>query len=396
MDGLPEALARALEPIDPLIAWLISPLLGEGTASPLGLAGAGFWFVMIFVSWWWVRRTTRTADADGEPILLRLTVLGLRLLASTLCLILALDLAMIVKGPTLIKGILSLLNTQVFEIGGTSVTVSGIVVLIAVVVATFWGTTVLHNLVTRELKTRGVQTSGTVGVLLNLGRYVVLLIGIAVALTTAGINLTALFTVGAVFAVTIGFALQNIAQNFVSGIILLIEGAIQPGDVLEVENRVVRVIRMGIRSTVVRTIDDEDLILPNSTLAQGLVKNLTMMDTTLRVRATVSVAYGSDLDEVIRVLERAARGVTLRIPELEPIVLLKAFENSGIAFETMLWIEDPWASPMARSQLRLEIWRAFKASNITIPFPQVDVHFDEEVVTLPRPQLAQLPPTAGG
>lgn len=371
-------ISQALEPLSGLYEILVSPLWGEALPSPLGLIGAGFWFAMVFVSWWWIRRTTRSIDSDGEPIGLRLSVLALRLVASGLCLLLALDLAHIVEGPTFVATLLGILNTRVFEVGGTSVTVSGILILIAVVIGTFWGTSFLYKLVGQALKERGVKTSGTVGVLLNLGRYVILLIGIAVALTTAGINLTALFTVGAVFAVTIGFALQNIAQNFVSGVILLVEGAIQPGDVLEVEGRIVRVVRMGIRSTVVRTIDDEDMILPNSTLAQGLVKNLTMMDTTLRVRATVAVAYESDLDQVVQVLTEAARGVPVRLPQHEPIVLLKEFGDSGIDFDTLIWIRDPWTAPRARSELRLAIWRALKGAGITIPFPQIDVHFDPE------------------
>lgn len=364
------------EPLTQAYTVMAQPILGEDSPSLLGLTGALFWLLAAVFAWWWVGRSTRRLDAEGQPIGLRFAVVGLRALATALCLLLALDLARIVEGPSFIQGALVVLNTRIFEVGGTPITVSGILVLIAAVIATFWGTSILYRLITHALSERGVKTSGTVGVLLNLSRYVVLLIGIAAALTAAGINLTALFTVGAVFAVTIGFALQNIAQNFVSGVILLVEGAIQPGDVLEVEGRVVRVVRMGIRSTVVRTIDDEDLILPNATLAQGLVKNLTMIDTTLRIRAAISVAYESDLDQVLVVLDQAARSIPSRLTDKEPVVLLTQFNNSGIDFEVMLWIREPWAAPKVRSDLRMAIWRALKQAEITIPFPQVDVHFD--------------------
>lgn len=363
-----------------LLTWLSTPMLGEATATPLGVLGGLFWALLAVFSWWWIGHSTRSFDVEGQPIALRLSVLGLRLLATTLCIVLALDLARIVDGDALLKGALGLLNARIFEIGGTNVTVTGIVVLIAVVIATFWGTSVLYQVVNHALHERGVKTSGTVGVLLNLGRYVVLLVGIAVALTMAGINLSALFTVGAVFAVTIGFALQNIAQNFVSGVILLVEGAIQPGDVLEVEGRVVRVVRIGIRSTVVHTLDDEDLIVPNGTLAQGVVKNLTMRDNTLRIRAQVSVSYESDLDAILVILDRAARTLPGRVPHREPIVLLTAFASSGIDFDVSVWIDDPWMAPRARSALRLAIWRAFRDAGVVIPFPQVDVHFDAGIV----------------
>ncbi|MFK7929830.1 MAG: mechanosensitive ion channel family protein, partial [Myxococcota bacterium] len=256
------------------------------------------------------------------------------------------------------------------------IALSDILVLIVVVAVTFWGTGVVTKITLRALGERGVDTSGTVGVLLSLGRYVLIVVGLGVALNTIGIDLTALFTLGAVFAVTIGFALQNISQNFISGIILLVEGAIRPGDILEVEGRVVRVIKLGVRSTVARSMDDEDLILPNATLAQGTVKNLTMIDDELRIRASVSVAYESDLEQIEKILMTAARSVADPKAIRTPIVLLEEFADSGIHFDAFIWISDPWMAPKMRSKLRMAIWKAFKAHGVVIPFPQVDVHVE--------------------
>lgn len=128
--------------------------------------------------------------------------------------------------------------------------------------------------------------------------YALLMLGLGIALHTIGINMTGLFAAGAVFAVGVGFAMQNIASNFVSGVILLLEGAIKPGDVLEVEDRVVRVREMGMRAAVARTLDDEDLIIPNSALVQSTVKNFTLRDHLYRLKSTVGVVYSSDMAKV--------------------------------------------------------------------------------------------------
>ncbi len=128
-----------------------------------------------------------------------------------------------------------------------------------------------------------------------------------VAMRTTGIRLDALFAAGAVFAVGFGFAMQNIAQNFVSGVILLFERTIKPGDVIEVGGQIVKVQQMSIRATIVRTLDEEDVIVPNSSLVQSNVKNFTLEDNIYRVRVTVGVSYSSDVPKVKAALEGCAR-----------------------------------------------------------------------------------------
>ncbi len=380
MDSLPEI----LEWLD-IVGWLLTHPLGDLQHVPsfvpslLAIVGGLFWLFMAGFSWWFVGLRTREADREGAPVALRLSALALRILASALCLLLALDILTIVKGIELVSGIQQVYGARLFHIGETDVHVNSLLIILAVVGATLWGSSMLSKVTVKALGDRGVDTRGTVGVLLNLGRYVVIIIGLMVAVSSAGIDLTALFTVGAVFAVTIGFALQNITQNFVSGVILLVEGAITPGDVLEVEGRVVRVLKMGIRSTVVRSMDDEDLILPNAVIAGSTVKNLTMQDDTLRVYARVSVAYDTDLDRAKAILEEAARTVPQRDWRRDPLVLLQNFGDSGIEFDAFIWIPDPWVAPKARSELRLAIWRAFRRHAITIPFHQVDIHMIEPV-----------------
>ncbi len=181
----------------------------------------------------------------------------------------------------------------------------------------------------------------------------------------------------------VGFAMQNILQNFVSGVILLAERSITESDVLEVDGRVVRVVRMGTRATVARTRDEEEIIIPNSSLVQSSVTNYTLGDSLYRVRAKVGVAYATDLEHATKVLLEAGASIPNRVLEKDPIVLLLEFGSSSIDFELSIWAVDPWAARVTRSDLNMAIWRHLKEAGITIAFPQLDVHFDGDPPEIP-------------
>lgn len=271
------------------------------------------------------------------------------------------------------------LDFRLLEVGGTPVTVSTVVLGVIIVAVTFYISRLVQRAITRAMTRRGAESSGSVRAVARLVHYTLVVIGFGIALDTAGINLGALFAAGAVFAVGIGFAMQNIAQNFVSGVILLVERAIKPGDVLEVEGQVVRVREMGIRSTIVRTRDGADVIVPNSTLAQSLVTNSTMGDSAYRIRVSVGVTYSSDMDLTYDTLAATAADLPWRLQEHEPQVLMLEFGDSSVVFEVAVWISDPWPARVQRSQLHRAIWRALKEQGIVIAFPQLDVHLDPPV-----------------
>ena len=166
------------------------------------------------------------------------------------------------------------------------------------------------------------------------------------------------------------------------------ERAIKPGDVLEVEGQVVRVVKMGIRSTVARTRDEEELIIPNSTLVQSTVKNYTLQDSHYRIRGRVGVAYGSDMQEVRETLSRIAEEVDWRLEVREPLVFLKEFGDSSVVWEVSVWVSDPWGAQRSLSELNRAVWNGLQNDGITIAFPQLDVHFDptveESIQSLPK------------
>lgn len=272
------------------------------------------------------------------------------------------------------------LDATVFRISGTPVTVATLIVFVLILVGTFIASALAQKAVVRALSLGKTKSDGMVEVVRRLLHYAIVATGIAIALQTVGINLSALFAAGAVFAIGLGFAMQNIMQNFVSGLILLTERTIKPGDIIEVEGQMIRVTHMGIRGTVGRTLNDEDLIIPNSLLVTSTVKNFTLRDPLFRLRAAVGVSYGSDMKKVREVLEQTARSIPWRVQERDPIVLLVAFGNSSVDWEASIWVEDPFRTRATGSMLREAIWFALKDASITIAFPQVDVHFDGPVV----------------
>jgi small-conductance mechanosensitive channel len=174
--------------------------------------------------------------------------------------------------------------------------------------------------------------------------------------------------------------MQNIAENFVAGLILLGERTLKPGDIIDVEGAVVKVTRLGIRATVVRSRDDEDLIVPNSLLVKATVKNYTLKDSVYRLRTQVGVVYGSDMKQVRSILERVSREIPWRLGEFEPRIFMTEFGNHSVNWDISVWIADPWRALIRRSELNEAIWWSLKDEGIVIAFPQLDVHFDPTVV----------------
>lgn len=278
-----------------------------------------------------------------------------------------------------------LLDIPLFSLGGTPVTVATLIVFVVIVVLTFLVSHLIQKALLRALRLRKVKDEGTLEVARRLLHYLVVATGLAIGLQTIGINLSALFAAGAVFAIGLGFAMQNIMQNFVSGVILLTERSIKPGDVLQVESRFVRVQKMGIRATIARTLDEEEIIVPNSAIVQSTVTNYTLRDSLYRLRCKVGVVYGSDMKRVRETLERVVEGIEWRVKDREPVVLLVEFGSSSVDWEVSVWMTDPWRVRRARSELNQAIWWALKEAGITIAFPQLDVHFDPPVMeALPR------------
>lgn len=267
-----------------------------------------------------------------------------------------------------------LFNAPLLVVAGTEVSVVTILTVAAVVYGGFWFSGVAQKGVAAWAHKRETVDEGNVGTVQRLLHYTVVGITALIAMQTIGINLDAVLAAGAVFAVGFGLAMQGIAQNFVSGIILLVEQSIRPGDVVEVDGTLVRVEEMAVRSTVVVSLVGDRRIVPNSVLVQSTVRNLTLRSRRIRAHTRVGVAYHLDPAAVSAVLMEAAAGVVERIENEPPIVLFDNFGDSALEFDVYIWIEEPWRLPHARAALNNRIYAALKAHDMPIPFPQRTLH----------------------
>ena len=223
-------------------------------------------------------------------------------------------------------------------------------------------------------------------ILLRFLHFTFILLGIFISLSAIGVSFTSLALIFGGLSIGIGFGLQNIASNLISGFILIFERPIKIGDLVEIMDVNVfgRISSINLRSTVIVSLDEKEIIVPNSQLITESVHNLTHANNLFRINIKVGVSYSSDVDLVKKVLLDAADehlGVIKEpIPNMSnvtpPFVRFTAFGNSSLDFELLAWIPDSFQRFDVASDLHFIIWHKFKEHNITIAFPQLDVHFD--------------------
>ncbi len=213
-----------------------------------------------------------------------------------------------------------------------------------------------------------------------LGRLltsVVWAVATMLALSTLGVDLTALWAGSAALLVGVGIGLQGFFNDVVSGFVLLFEGGVAVGNVLEVDGELVRVERIDLRSTRVVTVTGELIVLPNSKVAGEAVINLSQGDSAMRIRVDVGVAYGSDVELVMRLLSEAMAAQPEVLTTPSPAVFFQDFADSSLHFSVTGWLDDPWDRMGIQSRVRMAIDERFRAHNVTIPFPQRDLHIVE-------------------
>jgi len=208
-----------------------------------------------------------------------------------------------------------------------------------------------------------------------LVRYALVAIGIFAGLNAIGIDLSTLKIVLGALGVGIGFGLQGVVNNFVSGLIILVERKIKREDIVSVGGTDGRVTEIGIRSSVVRTRRGLEIIVPNSDLVSNQVSNFSYRDRLIRIDIPVGVSYGADPNQTRDLLIQAAEEEKRVLDYPAPRVIFTQYGNSSIDFELRAWINDPWEIPAVRSALYFSIWYKLKAAGIEIPFPQRDLHF---------------------
>jgi len=240
----------------------------------------------------------------------------------------------------------------------------------------FWshGTSIGQDVSRNVLTTYTTFNPSSVEASLTIIRYVLLAIGMSFVLTTLGVNATNLAFIGGGLSVGIGFALKEVLSNFISGIILMFEQALRPGDIIKVDDELGIVRDLNIRSTTVRTLNNVEIIVPNQIFLTDSVTTYTKTDNKVRVLIPVGVSYNCDPEQIETLLLGVANEHIRVQKHPAPKVFFEGFGDSSVDFELAVWLNNPALIKPVSSDLRFMIWRVFAKHNIEIPFPQQDLH----------------------
>ncbi|MDW7711042.1 MAG: mechanosensitive ion channel [Deferrisomatales bacterium] len=271
--------------------------------------------------------------------------------------------------------ILGVFTRPLFHLGETPVSLASVAqTLVLITLVLLAARAVRRGLLARVLL-RVPLGMGQKDAIARLAGYLVLVLGFTVVLQTLGIDLTTLTVLAGALGIGIGFGLQNIVSNFISGLIILAERPIQLGDRVEVAGVQGDVVRIGGRSTTVRTNDNIDMIIPNEQFISRQVVNLSHGDRRVRIRVPFGVSYGSDPREVERVAVEVAAADEHVLRDPAPNVRFMGFGDSSLDFELRAWTTELAHRPgLFRSNLYFSLWDKFKERRIEIPFPQRDLH----------------------
>ena len=238
----------------------------------------------------------------------------------------------------------------------------------------------IKKLVTRNMPEDDQAKFNTV---FSFGRWLIYIVVMLVVFDSIGINVTAVFAASAALLIGIGLALQTLFQDIISGIFILVDQTVHVGDIIEIDGKVGRVEEIKLRTTRAVTIDNKVLVIPNHLYLENSLYNWTQNGTTTRESVDVGVAYGSDTQLVRKLLIQAASTHPDVLPEPEVSVRFTDFGDSSLNFKVIFTIGDSFNANFSKSDIRFEIDRLFRENNITIPFPQRDIH----IISQPNKQV---------
>ena len=285
-------------------------------------------------------------------------------------------LAMVLWVSGLLPVLLEELDQITWKLGGSTLSVrtmiEGALTAAAVLIFTLWISAAIEARLLRS------ATGGELSLrkaLSNATRALLIFIGLLLTLSAVGIDLTAFSVLGGAIGVGVGFGLQKLAANYVSGFVILAERSMRIGDNVRVDNFEGRITQINARYTVIRSLTGRESIVPNEMLITSRVENLSLADARVWQSAVVSVAYDSDVELVMRLLKQATLNHERVLREPEPTVALSSFGVDGLEFTVGYWIVDPENGSLnLKSLINLDILRSLRENHIEIPYPQRVVH----------------------
>ena len=267
-----------------------------------------------------------------------------------------------------------IINFSLIEIEGYTLKVSTIIILTLFILFSAVLLKVLKKIIYKYSK----FDSGKKFSIYNLCKYFIIFFCIIISLQIIGFDLSVLMAGSAALLVGIGFGLQSVFSDFISGIIILVDASVKVNDVIELDSIVGTVKEINFRTTTVMTRDEKHIIIPNSDLTSNRLINWTHSQVTSRFEVEVGVDYSSDVILVMEILVKAVENHPMVLKEPKPFVRFTQFADSSLNFIILFWSDDIFRIENVKSEIRVEIFRLFRENNIQIPFPQRVLHMPKE------------------
>lgn len=267
----------------------------------------------------------------------------------------------------------TLLSTPIFKVKGTSITVVSVFILLFLIFCVFLVSKFIKKILLTKIFPRAQMEIGTQYTLARISQYLLVVLGVIFSFQFIGIDLSGLTVIFGLLSVGIGFGLQSLTSNFVSGIIVLLERPISVGDRIMVNNIEGDVTEINIRSTKILSVHNIAYIVPNADFVSGTVVNLSHGDKRIRINISVGVGYNSDVEKVKQALNDVAFENSDVIKSPEPEIFLTNFGDSAWDMKLRVWIADATKRIQITSDLNFAIVHKFREFGIEIPFPQRDV-----------------------
>ncbi len=269
----------------------------------------------------------------------------------------------------------AVLNQPLINSGNTRVTFITVLLTIPVFYIASWAGRATRGVMRNSLLTKMGLDEAQQFSISSLTRYTVMVLVLLIGLSIIGIDLSALTVIFGVLGIGLGFGLQNVVSNFFSGLIIIITRPVKEGDRILVHGIEGTILQIRILATVINTLTNESIVVPNSQLVQESVHNFSFYDPSIIIKNEIGVSYSSDVDQVLEVLQDVAERNPYRYDQKKCWVFLKEFGDSSINLTVYTWITSANDKFLAHHWNNVEIWRKFKKHNIQIPFPQLDLHY---------------------
>lgn len=271
----------------------------------------------------------------------------------------------------IIDKLLEIFKLSLIKTKDINLTLGAVVALIIAFVLTSFVLRFVRKFVTRKLPSEDKNKFVSI---FQFIQYLVYVFVIMFTLNASGVNISVLLTASAAIFIGLGFALQQLFQDLISGILIILDQTLHVGDIIEIDGKVCRVEKISLRSTKAVTRNQRVMVIPNHKFLTDILFNWTQNSSIIRESVEVGVAYGSDTELVKKILIDCVKSNQSILVSYEPVVIFENFGDSSLDFAVYFFVNDAFCSPRIKSELRFEIDKQFRANNVSIPFPQRDLH----------------------